>query len=42
VKLGAVPFNVNYRYRPDELAYLFDNADAAAVIHSAEFAPIMA
>jgi acyl-CoA synthetase (AMP-forming)/AMP-acid ligase II len=40
-KLGAVPFNVNYRYRVEELAYLFDNADAAAIIHGAEFSPIM-
>ncbi|MDE2406211.1 MAG: AMP-binding protein [Sphingomonadales bacterium] len=38
IKLGAVPFNVNFRYRGDELAYLFANADAAAVIHDAQFA----
>jgi fatty-acyl-CoA synthase len=25
-KLGAVPFNVNFRYGVEELAYLFDNA----------------
>jgi 3-oxocholest-4-en-26-oate---CoA ligase len=31
-KLGAVPVNTNYRYLPDELVYLWDNADAAAVI----------
>lgn len=41
IKIGAVPFNVNYRYRADELRYLFDNAQAAAVIHGAEFSPIM-
>ena len=41
VKLGAVPFNVNYRYRAEELRYLFNNAGAAAVIHDAEFAPVM-
>lgn len=40
-KLGAVPYNVNYRYRPDELRYLFANADSAAVIHGAEFSPIV-
>lgn len=40
-KLGAVPFNVNYRYGRDELAYLFDNAQAAAIVFNAEFAPIM-
>lgn len=41
VKLGAVPFNVNFRYREDELRYLFQNAAAAAVIHGAEFNDIM-
>jgi 3-oxocholest-4-en-26-oate---CoA ligase len=40
-KIGAVPFNVNYRYRADELRYLFDNAEAVAVIHGAEFSGIM-
>lgn len=40
-KLGAVPYNVNYRYRADELRYLFTNADSAAIIHGAEFAPII-
>lgn len=37
IKLGAVPFNVNYRYRADELRYLFTNAGAAAIFHGAEF-----
>ena len=37
IKLGAVPFNVNYRYRGDELRYIFENAQAAAVIHGGEF-----
>lgn len=40
-KLGAVPYNVNYRYRADELRYLFTNADSAAIIHGAEFSPIV-
>lgn len=41
VKLGATPFNVNYRYRADELRYLFDNARAAAIIHGAEYGDII-
>lgn len=41
IKLGAVPFNVNYRYREEELRYLFDNAMAAAIIHGAEHSEIM-
>jgi fatty-acyl-CoA synthase len=41
VKLGAVPFNVNYRYRAEELRYLFDNAQAAAIIHGAEYGDIV-
>ncbi len=41
IKIGAVPFNVNYRYQYDELHYLFGNADAKAVIHGAEFAPLI-
>jgi fatty-acyl-CoA synthase len=41
VKLGAVPFNVNYRYRADELRYLFGNAGAAALIHDAQYAPVI-
>lgn len=38
-KARAVPINVNYRYVDDELAYLFDNADAEAVFFDARFAP---
>jgi 3-oxocholest-4-en-26-oate---CoA ligase len=41
VKLGAVPFNVNYRYKADELLYLFGNAQAAALIHGAEFSELV-
>ena len=40
-KLGAVPYNVNYRYRADELRYLFANADSAVIVHGAEFSPIV-
>jgi acyl-CoA synthetase (AMP-forming)/AMP-acid ligase II len=32
-----VHVNVNYRYRPDEVRYILDNADAAVVIYSREF-----
>ena len=31
-KLGVPPVNTNYRYGGDELVYLWDNADAAAVM----------
>lgn len=40
-KLGAAPYNVNYRYRADELRYLFANADSAAIIHGAEYSSVM-
>jgi fatty-acyl-CoA synthase len=38
MKARLVPVNVNYRYREDELVYLFDNSDASAVIYEATFA----
>jgi acyl-CoA synthetase (AMP-forming)/AMP-acid ligase II len=41
-KIRAVPVNVNYRYVADELVYLFDDADLVAVVHHAEFTPIIA
>lgn len=41
IKLGAVPFNVNYRYREEELRYIFENAQAAAIVHGAEFSGIV-
>ena len=41
-KLRAVPINVNYRYVEDELVYLLDDADAAAVVFHREFAPKLA
>ena len=41
-KARAVPFNVNYRYVDEELVYLFNNADARAVIFHACFAPTLA
>lgn len=38
-KLRAVPINVNYRYVEEELAYLFADADLAAVVHHRRFGP---
>jgi acyl-CoA synthetase (AMP-forming)/AMP-acid ligase II len=38
-KIRAVPINVNYRYVEEELRYLFDDADAKAVLFHREFAP---
>ncbi|MFC7446579.1 AMP-binding protein [Rhodococcus daqingensis] len=32
VKIRAVPINVNYRYTPAELEYIFTNSDSAAVV----------
>ena len=40
-KIGAAPFNINYRYRADELRYLFTNAKAAAIVHAAGYSDIM-
>ncbi len=37
-KAGLVPVNTNYRYTADELVYLWDNADAVAVIFHGAFA----
>lgn len=33
-----VHVNVNYRYQPDELFYIFDNSDAEIVVFDSEFA----
>jgi 3-oxocholest-4-en-26-oate---CoA ligase len=38
VKVGLVPVNTNYRYGDDELSYLWDNADAVAVVFHGAFA----
>ena len=40
-KLRAVPINVNYRYVEDELVYLLDNSDAVALVHEAQFGPLV-
>jgi 3-oxocholest-4-en-26-oate---CoA ligase len=37
-KASLVPVNTNYRYVDDELVYLWDNADAAAVVFHGSFA----
>jgi 3-oxocholest-4-en-26-oate---CoA ligase len=37
-KLGLVPVNTNYRYGDDEVAYIWDNADAVAVVFDSSFA----
>src|SRR5215207_7504334 len=36
-KAGLVPVNTNYRYTDDELRYLWDNADAIAVVFHGTF-----
>ncbi|MEQ1865720.1 MAG: AMP-binding protein, partial [Micropepsaceae bacterium] len=36
-----VHVNVNYRYKAEELAYIFDNSDARIVVYGSEFAPIV-
>jgi fatty-acyl-CoA synthase len=38
VKAALVPVNTNYRYSSDELVYLWDNADAVAVVFHGTFA----
>ena len=37
-KAGLVPVNTNYRYGREELVYLWDNADAVAVVFHGGFA----
>lgn len=41
MKAGLVPVNTNYRYQQDELHYLWDNADAAAVVFHGEFTALV-
>ena len=38
IKVGLVPVNTNYRYGDDELIYLWENADAVAVVFHGAFA----
>jgi fatty-acyl-CoA synthase len=40
-KAGLAPVNTNYRYGPEEITYLFDNADAEAVVFHAGFTPLL-
>jgi 3-oxocholest-4-en-26-oate---CoA ligase len=40
-KAGMAPVNTNYRYGPEEIRYLFDNADAEAVVFHASFAEVL-
>lgn len=39
---GLTPVNTNYRYRADELVYLWDNADAVAVMFHGSFVDTIA
>ncbi|WP_426572988.1 AMP-binding protein [Aquihabitans sp. McL0605] len=41
-KAGAAAFNVNYRYVADELAYLFLDSSAAAIVYQGCFASTLA
>jgi acyl-CoA synthetase (AMP-forming)/AMP-acid ligase II len=41
-KARLAPFNVNYRYVEEELAYLLKDAGAKAIIYSGAFAPTLA
>ena len=41
-KVGMVPFNINYRYGAEEIAYLLDNSDAEAIVFETVYADIIA
>ena len=40
-KARVVPFNVNYRYVAEELAYLLRDADASGIVYHSAFAPVL-
>jgi fatty-acyl-CoA synthase len=40
-KVAMAPVNTNYRYGPEEIVYLFDNADAEAVVFHACFSELV-
>src|SRR3954449_2234201 len=40
-KAGMAPVNTNYRYGPEEILYLFDNADAEAIVFHSSFADLI-
>jgi fatty-acyl-CoA synthase len=42
LKAGMAPFNVNYRYGPDEITYLLKDADAEAIVFHATFGTLLA
>jgi fatty-acyl-CoA synthase len=39
-KASLVPVNTNYRYGPDEIHYIYENADAEVVVFHASFTPL--
>ena len=41
LKVSSVPVNVDYRYGPDEIRYLFENADAEAAVFDVQFADLL-
>ena len=41
-KGSFVHVNVNYRYKAEELHYIFENSDARIVVYGSEFAPLIA
>ncbi|MGW4246696.1 acyl-CoA synthetase [Nocardia sp. NPDC004722] len=40
-KIRAVPVNINYRYRAEELRYVYDNADLEMSVHHRCYAPLI-
>jgi fatty-acyl-CoA synthase len=42
LKLRAVPFNINYRYTANELAYLLTNADTDALVYHSSLSEVVA
>jgi fatty-acyl-CoA synthase len=42
MKVAMVPFNVNFRYGPDEVGYLLNDAPAEAVVVAARFLDVLA
>jgi 3-oxocholest-4-en-26-oate---CoA ligase len=40
-KVAMWPVNTNYRYGVEEITYLFDNADAEAVVFDTAFTPVL-
>lgn len=40
-KCGAVPVNINWRYVPDELRYVIDDAELRAIIVEDEYVPML-